>query len=296
MLGRCVSCTFKRLICENQLSKLFRRRYYLNSFHNAAEKPAHNEPEQCFANNIRKLVNVHGTDKEACNSALDIFLSDMMVVENFVTPKEERELMIEVERSFRRQKYQFDHWDGAIVGFRETEKTNWNDGNKLIVDKIRRCSFKSETALNAVHVLDLSEDGWINPHVDSVRFSGNVVSGISLLSTAIMRFRRDKSKWVIEDQQGIMITNHLWLNVFIILFTSSEYLGRRICDGRCKTSTTLSLPNRRSNAFQLHARGSSKDFVSLEGRACFSREARVCYLERSTTKHQHVINHDKLVK
>ena len=33
--------------------------------------------------------------------------------------------------------------------------------------------------------------------------------------------------WVIENQQGIMITNHLWLNVFIILFTSSEYLGNK---------------------------------------------------------------------
>lgn len=37
------------------------------------------------------------------------------------------------------------------------------------------------------HAIDLHQDGDIHPHVDSVRFSGHLVCGLSLLSTAIMR-------------------------------------------------------------------------------------------------------------
>jgi len=37
-----------------------------------------------------------------------------------------------------------------------------------------------------VHVLDLAADGYITPHVDSVKFSGDLVCGVSLLSSAVM--------------------------------------------------------------------------------------------------------------
>jgi alkylated DNA repair protein alkB homolog 7 len=38
------------------------------------------------------------------------------------------------------------------------------------------------------HAIDLHETGALNAHVDSVRFSGNVVAGLSLLTSSIMRF------------------------------------------------------------------------------------------------------------
>lgn len=41
-----------------------------------------------------------------------------------------------------------------------------------------------------VHVIDLGKDGFIRPHVDSVKFSGDIVSGLSLLSPAIMQLRK----------------------------------------------------------------------------------------------------------
>ncbi len=44
----------------------------------------------------------------------------------------------------------------------------------------------------AVHVIDLAEDGFIKPHVDSIKFSGKVVVGLSLLSPSIMRFQEEK--------------------------------------------------------------------------------------------------------
>ena len=34
--------------------------------------------------------------------------------------------------------------------------------------------------LPRTHVLDLHADGWINPHVDSIKFSGGIVCGLSL--------------------------------------------------------------------------------------------------------------------
>jgi alkylated DNA repair protein alkB homolog 7 len=37
------------------------------------------------------------------------------------------------------------------------------------------------------HGIDLKKDGELNAHVDSVKFSGDLVAGISLLSPAIMR-------------------------------------------------------------------------------------------------------------
>jgi hypothetical protein len=37
------------------------------------------------------------------------------------------------------------------------------------------------------HVIDLSPDGHIGPHVDSIKFSGGMISGLSLLSSRMMR-------------------------------------------------------------------------------------------------------------
>jgi hypothetical protein len=41
-----------------------------------------------------------------------------------------------------------------------------------------------------VHAIDLSASGFIRPHVDSVKFSGRVVAGLSLVSAARMVLRR----------------------------------------------------------------------------------------------------------
>ena len=61
----------------------------------------------------------------------------------------------------------------AIVGFRETERKNWNFLNTVTIDRMRETSFaSSETRLLPyIHVLDLSEDGYIKPHIDSSRVS-----------------------------------------------------------------------------------------------------------------------------
>jgi alkylated DNA repair protein alkB homolog 7 len=39
------------------------------------------------------------------------------------------------------------------------------------------------------HAIELHKDGVLDAHVDSVRFSGHLVAGLSLLSSSIMRLR-----------------------------------------------------------------------------------------------------------
>lgn len=42
------------------------------------------------------------------------------------------------------------------------------------------------------HAIDLKQEGELNAHVDSVKFSGDLVAGISLLSSSIMRLKPHK--------------------------------------------------------------------------------------------------------
>ncbi|XP_033112032.1 alpha-ketoglutarate-dependent dioxygenase alkB homolog 7, mitochondrial-like isoform X2 [Anneissia japonica] len=53
-----------------------------------------------------------------------------------------------------------------------------------------------------VHVLDLAEDGYIKPHIDSVKFCGNTIAGISLMSPSVMKLVHEKQ-------------NHIWANVLL---------------------------------------------------------------------------------
>ncbi|RZF36785.1 hypothetical protein LSTR_LSTR015611, partial [Laodelphax striatellus] len=88
----------------------------------------------------------------------------------------------------------------AIHGFRETERLQWNEQNTEILERIRDTAFpKSSQTLGHVHILDLSEKGHIKPHIDSVRFCGNTIAGLSLLSDSVMRLALEKNKDVFAD-------------------------------------------------------------------------------------------------
>lgn len=55
-------------------------------------------------------------------------------------------------------------------------------------------AFGSAETLAHVHILDLHENGHIKPHVDAVRFCGNRIAGLSLLTDSIMKFRLETDK------------------------------------------------------------------------------------------------------
>lgn len=50
-----------------------------------------------------------------------------------------------------------------------------------------------------VHVLDLAKEGEIKPHVDSVKFCGDTIAGLSLLSPSVMRLVHEKDANEIVD-------------------------------------------------------------------------------------------------
>jgi alkylated DNA repair protein alkB family protein 7 len=52
------------------------------------------------------------------------------------------------------------------------------------------------------HAIDLKKDGELNAHVDSVRFSGDLVAGISLLSPSIMRLVPDPDSYIDNDNNN----------------------------------------------------------------------------------------------
>ncbi|XP_026750781.1 alpha-ketoglutarate-dependent dioxygenase alkB homolog 7, mitochondrial [Galleria mellonella] len=116
-------------------------------------------------------------------------MNDMQVLPDFVTEAEEASLLAELEPYLKRMRYEFDHWDDAIQGFRETERSRWSAVNGGVLSRVRATAFAASEPLPHVHVLDLAAAGHIKPHIDAVRFCGEVIAGVSLLSAAVMRLQ-----------------------------------------------------------------------------------------------------------
>ncbi|XP_069352975.1 alpha-ketoglutarate-dependent dioxygenase alkB homolog 7, mitochondrial [Eulemur rufifrons] len=116
-------------------------------------------------------------------------LRDAAVVRpGFLSAAEEETLRRELEPELRRRRYEYDHWDAAIHGFRETEKSRWSEASRVILQLVQAASFgPGQTLLSPVHVLDLEPRGYIKPHVDSIKFCGATIAGLSLLSSSVMR-------------------------------------------------------------------------------------------------------------
>lgn len=130
-------------------------------------------------------------------------LQDMIVSANFITETEEQQLVAEAEKTMKRarMRYQYDHWDDAIHGYREIEKIDWSPENEIIFHKIRKRAFVANV-LPHVHILDLAADGIIKPHVDSSRYCGSTIAGLSLLTDCIMRLKRVDENQYIQSREG----------------------------------------------------------------------------------------------
>ncbi|XP_062891921.1 alpha-ketoglutarate-dependent dioxygenase alkB homolog 7, mitochondrial isoform X1 [Mobula hypostoma] len=126
---------------------------------------------------------------------------DIELRPDFLSPAEEAALLRELEREprLKRQRYQRDHWDQAIHGYREIEKSQWTEQNTAVLQRLRDVAFlPGVPQLSMVHVLDLEKTGFINPHVDSVKFCGDTIAGMCLLSSSVMRLVSEDSSedWV----------------------------------------------------------------------------------------------------
>ena len=148
--------------------------------------------------------------------------NSFMIIPDFINEEEEMSLLKEVEPHLKRLVYEKSHWDEAIILFRETERKHWNKFNSVIIERLRQKSFKPESkVLPYVHVLDLSEDGHIKPHIDSPRvskiclkstyvpaylkvlifyilfifqFCGDTVAVLSLMANSILKLVHDQTK------------------------------------------------------------------------------------------------------
>lgn len=154
-------------------------------------------------------------------------LADMRVLERFVDEPEEQSLLAEIEPYLKRLRYEFDHWDDAIHGYRETERKHWYPANRAILDRVVAVAFDG-AAMPYVHVLDLAEEGVIKPHVDSVRYCGNTIAGISLLSDSVMRLVRtnDEEQTNAEYRQIFSQERHNKYWADILLPRRSLYVMR----------------------------------------------------------------------
>ncbi|KAJ0397534.1 hypothetical protein P43SY_003395 [Pythium insidiosum] len=125
---------------------------------------------------------------------------DLLVMPDVITEEEEQIVAEECKRLLRRRRYEENHWDSVIVKFKEMERSRWSAESASILDRVRRAPIVPQhlTYFPSVHVIDLDEEGYIMPHVDAIKFSGEVVAGISLLSPSIMRFKEEHGESIIE--------------------------------------------------------------------------------------------------
>ncbi|WKX96778.1 hypothetical protein Q1695_012879 [Nippostrongylus brasiliensis] len=180
-----------------------------------------------ISSRILSLVHFHNAASWP-NQLKAAITASCRVTPAFVTEAEESELLKEVEPHMKRLRYEKNHWDDAIHLFREREHRKWSAPNENVIQRIRQARDTAEPGpasgndnrsvdtsndkqrdasfppgthhLTYVHILDLHEDGVIRPHIDSVRYCGDVITGVCLLSDAVMRLRhKDRKDELIVD-------------------------------------------------------------------------------------------------
>ncbi|CAH0487517.1 unnamed protein product [Peronospora farinosa] len=117
-----------------------------------------------------------------------------------ITKDEELLVADECSRILKRRRYEENHWDNAIVKFKEMERSRWSTETLRVLQKVREATIlpKELNYFPAVHVIELAEDGYIKPHLDSIKFFGRVVAGVNLLSPSVMRFKEEYGDSVID--------------------------------------------------------------------------------------------------
>ena len=134
----------------------------------------------------------------------------VVVYPDMVTEEQAQAISDELlSKRMRRRRYEQGHWDSVITHYREIELLDLHElllqgREELPIAKalgdIQRHLHQNHgtptTKWLPCHAIDLRKDGELRAHVDSVRFSGDIVAGLSLLSPAIMRLRPKE-----EDQQ-----------------------------------------------------------------------------------------------
>lgn len=144
------------------------------------------------------------------------FLSSLPSLSSSITNNEyETVLQNDLLKLMKRRRFEKGHWDAVITNYKEIEIPYHNNQDEsrssvlshescLIIEHVRRhieqtyfrkdnntCSKDPMDVVKWLqpHAIYLKDNGILSAHVDSVKFSGRIVAGLSLLSTAIMRLK-----------------------------------------------------------------------------------------------------------
>lgn len=143
---------------------------------------------------------------DTTNAPLDFDDQSALVFANVISREESDNLVNDIMKRMKRKRWEKGHWDAVISYYKETELAIPSDGtsNQIqslspssidIIERIRnhilRVCFAENQNISwlPVHAIHLHKNGTLSAHVDSVKFSGTVVCGLSLLSDCIMRLR-----------------------------------------------------------------------------------------------------------
>ncbi len=142
---------------------------------------------------------------------------------------------------------------------------HWSDANKRIIERIKALFSSTVRWLDGVHVLDLSNEGYIlcsdliddnflsniGPHVDSIKFSGGIVTGLSLLSSSVMRLNFENPETATalqtvpqEDKQ------HVTIDLFLL--PRSLYIMQHAARYECKHQIFLVEQNHQEHFIPEH--------------------------------------------
>ena len=147
--------------------------------------------------------------------------SSALVYPEAISEQEADALVLDIQLRMKRRRYEKGHWDAVITLYKEVElplpaepSVGGSGGPQplsnlsvAVIERIRNQLGRNHFGPDGVrdqegrtkdqlpvqwipcHGIDLKKEGQLTAHVDSVRYSGFIVAGLSLLSSSIMRLR-----------------------------------------------------------------------------------------------------------
>ena len=138
----------------------------------------------------------------------------ILVEPNFLKLEEGNVVMEEISQLMRRRRYEKGHWDSVISNYKEIEY-HGSEKTENIIRRVRKYLETSYFEGKQVdwlptHAIDMKSDGVLSAHVDSIKFSGEVVAGVSLESSAIMRLKPSR-----EDDDSKVSLNYGYVDMLL---------------------------------------------------------------------------------
>jgi alkylated DNA repair protein alkB family protein 7 len=169
-------------------------------------------------------VNATHAPQQQENTQFQFHPNSALVYPDFISTAEASILKEDVMKRMQRTRFQKGHWDAVIQYYKEVEllssstfpsaNTNANANTNASKHQMSQVSLLAmERVRNHIsqthffpsldnedekhdalewlncHAIYLKKEGLLTAHVDSIKFSGDIVAGLSLLSSSIMRLR-----------------------------------------------------------------------------------------------------------